>query len=127
LAAHPDLLGCHKLWLEDVYERLAGPNLDSYRSIAARIQHHLDAHATEKPIVPTLSGTNRNDVTKLALRQSCRSVASSDGFLVLLDMYMPTAITVTTSTKVRFTIVVFPRWRLLATAHQHAKAVPDPG
>jgi hypothetical protein len=25
LAAHPDLLGCHKLWLEDVYERLAGP------------------------------------------------------------------------------------------------------
>ncbi|WP_205711087.1 hypothetical protein, partial [Burkholderia cepacia] len=27
LAAHPDLLGCHKLWLEDVYERLAGPLL----------------------------------------------------------------------------------------------------
>ncbi|WP_196786265.1 hypothetical protein, partial [Burkholderia territorii] len=26
LAAHPDLLGCHKLWLEDVYERLAGPH-----------------------------------------------------------------------------------------------------
>ncbi|MCA8051627.1 hypothetical protein, partial [Burkholderia arboris] len=25
LAAHTDLLGCHKLWLEDVYERLAGP------------------------------------------------------------------------------------------------------
>ncbi|WP_422674337.1 type VI secretion system baseplate subunit TssF [Burkholderia arboris] len=25
LAAHPDLLGCHKLWLEDVYKRLAGP------------------------------------------------------------------------------------------------------
>ncbi|WP_287756727.1 hypothetical protein, partial [Burkholderia sp.] len=27
LAAHTDLLGCHKLWLEDVYERLAGPVL----------------------------------------------------------------------------------------------------
>ncbi|MCA3781975.1 MAG: hypothetical protein IOC36_29865, partial [Burkholderia sp.] len=27
LAAHTDLLGCHKLWLEDVYERLAGPGL----------------------------------------------------------------------------------------------------
>ncbi|WP_179117165.1 hypothetical protein [Burkholderia cenocepacia] len=26
LAAHADLLGCHKLWLEDVYERLASPN-----------------------------------------------------------------------------------------------------
>ncbi|WP_208636746.1 hypothetical protein, partial [Caballeronia ptereochthonis] len=26
LAAHIDLLGCHKLWLEDVYERLAGPS-----------------------------------------------------------------------------------------------------
>jgi len=25
LAAHSDLPGCHKLWLEDVYERLAGP------------------------------------------------------------------------------------------------------
>ncbi|SIT46576.1 Glycosyl transferase family protein [Paraburkholderia ribeironis] len=25
LAAHTDLLGSHKLWLEDVYERLAGP------------------------------------------------------------------------------------------------------
>ncbi|WP_287813104.1 hypothetical protein, partial [Burkholderia sp.] len=25
LAAHTNLLGCHKLWLEDVYERLAGP------------------------------------------------------------------------------------------------------
>lgn len=23
-AAHTDLLGCHRLWLEDVYERLAG-------------------------------------------------------------------------------------------------------
>lgn len=23
LAAHADLLGCHKLWLEDVYKRLA--------------------------------------------------------------------------------------------------------
>ncbi|WP_234745691.1 replication initiation protein [Burkholderia sp. WTPI3] len=30
LAAHADLLGCHKLWLEDVYERLAGP-LNRYR------------------------------------------------------------------------------------------------
>lgn len=28
LAAHADLLGCHKLWLEDVYERLAGPARD---------------------------------------------------------------------------------------------------
>ncbi|WP_287751069.1 hypothetical protein, partial [Burkholderia sp.] len=27
LAAHTDLLGCHKLWLEDVYERLAGPDV----------------------------------------------------------------------------------------------------
>ena len=25
LAAHTDLPGCHKLWLEDFYERLAGP------------------------------------------------------------------------------------------------------
>lgn len=24
LVAHADLLGCRKLWLEDVYERLAG-------------------------------------------------------------------------------------------------------
>ncbi|MCA3799595.1 type I restriction enzyme HsdR N-terminal domain-containing protein, partial [Burkholderia sp.] len=29
LAAHTDLLGCHKLWLEDVYERLAGPGLEA--------------------------------------------------------------------------------------------------
>ncbi len=32
LAAHPDLLGCHKLWLEDVYERLAGPIVAEWRA-----------------------------------------------------------------------------------------------
>jgi len=33
LAAHADLLGCRKLWLEDVYERLAGPIAMRARSL----------------------------------------------------------------------------------------------
>uniref|UniRef100_UPI001ABBBBEE hypothetical protein n=1 Tax=Burkholderia diffusa TaxID=488732 RepID=UPI001ABBBBEE len=35
LSAHTDLLGCRKLWLEDVYERLAGPV-----SITAPVSSH---------------------------------------------------------------------------------------
>ncbi|WP_264171176.1 hypothetical protein, partial [Burkholderia cenocepacia] len=35
LAAHTDLLGCHKLWLEDVYERLAGPDNSSTALLCA--------------------------------------------------------------------------------------------
>ncbi|MBY8608115.1 hypothetical protein K7N18_25130, partial [Burkholderia arboris] len=40
LAAHTDLLGCHKLWLEDVYERLAGPQVRK-KSIAVRLDLYL--------------------------------------------------------------------------------------
>ncbi|MEB4684472.1 hypothetical protein, partial [Burkholderia contaminans] len=39
LAAHADLLGCHKLWLEDVYERLAGPYSRGARLFNVWVQH----------------------------------------------------------------------------------------